>query len=551
MSVHTMPHSTPRIVIIGGVAGGASAAARARRHSETASITVLERGPDVSFANCGLPYHIGGEIPDRGELALHTTDSLRNLLNLDVRTLTEAVAIDRQAREVVARHVVDGTETRIPYDKLVLAPGASPLRPPLPGIGHAKILTLRNLQDMDRIAAAARDTNAVLVIGGGFIGLEMAEQLSHIGKQVTLVERLPQVLPQLDPEMAAPLADVLRAHGVEVVTGDGISSFEDANGNVMAKLESGRELRAGLVVLSIGVRPENDLAKAAHLELGTRGQIVVNHFQQTSDPDIYAAGDVCETTDAITGGRAAVPLGGPANRQGRTLADHIFLGDRALPYPGSLGTAIVRVFDMAAGITGWSETRLVAAGIPFREVTVNGASHASYYPGSETITLKLLWSPDDGRVLGAQASGKDGVDKRLDIIATAIRGRLGIDDLAHLELAYAPPFGSAKDVVNVAGFAAGNIRDGFLKPVNSLAEVGEQIIDVRPAAAAVKHPVPGAKNIPLPQLRGRLGEIDKSKPVFTICQMGKTSYFAARILSLNGFDAHSILGGVHHQMRNI
>jgi NADPH-dependent 2,4-dienoyl-CoA reductase/sulfur reductase-like enzyme/rhodanese-related sulfurtransferase len=542
---------SPHIVIIGGVAGGASAAARARRHSETASIIVLERGPDVSFANCGLPYHIGGEIPDREELALHTPESLREMLNLDVRPLTEATAIDRAAREVVVRHVVDGTESRIPYDKLILAPGASPLRPPLPGIDHEKILTLRNLQDMDRIEAAARGTDSVLVIGGGFIGLEMAEQLTRIGKRVTLVERLPQVLPQLDSEMARPLADVLRSHGVEVITGDGIAGFEDAEGDVIAKLDSGRSVGAGLVVLSIGVKPENNLAKAAGLALGERGQIVVNGFQQTSDPDIYAAGDVCETADAVFGGRAAVPLGGPANRQGRTAADHIFWGDNALPYPGSLGTAIVRVFDMAAGITGWSESRLAAAGIPYQAVTVNGPSHASYYPGAETITLKLLWSPGDGRVLGAQAFGNDGVDKRIDIIATAIRGRLGIDDLAHLELAYAPPFGSAKDVVNVAGFAAGNIRDGFLTPVKNLADAGEQIIDVRPEASAAKLPVPGAKNIPLTQLRGRLGEIDKSKPVFTICQMGKTSYFAARILSLNGFDARSILGGAHHQVGKI
>jgi len=339
----------------------------------------------------------------------------------------------------------------------------------------------------------------------------------------------------------------LRSHGVEVITGDGIAGFGEAGGDVIARLDSGRTIRSGLVVLSIGVKPENNLAKAAGLALGERGQIVVNRFQQTNDPDIYAAGDVCETTDAVLGGRAAVPLGGPANRQGRTAADHIFRGDKALPYPGSVGTAIVRVFDMAAGITGWSEGRLAAAGVPYQAVTVNGASHASYYPGSETITLKLLWSPDDGRVLGAQAYGKDGVDKRIDIIATAIRGRLGIDDLAHLELAYAPPFGSAKDVVNVAGFAAGNIRDGFLHPVKSLAEAGAQVIDVRPAASAGNSPVPGAKNIPLTQLRDRLGEIDRTKPVFTVCQMGKTSYFAARILSLNGFDARSILGGVHHQ----
>ncbi len=537
------------IVIIGGVAGGASAAARARRHSEAAHIIIIERGPDVSFANCGLPYHIGGEIPDRAELALQTPESLRKLLNLDVRTLTEALAVDRAAKQVRVRSLTEGSESFIAYEKLILAPGASPLRPPLPGIDSPLVHTLRNMQDMDRIKAAAASVESVAIIGAGFIGLEMAEQLHHIGKRVSVIELQPQVLPQLDAEMVRPLEDALREKGVELILGDGIEGFEASSSGISAKLKSGKSLTTGLVILSIGVRPENGLAKDAGIELGARGHIVVDKYQRTSDPNIYAVGDVCETEDPILGKRAAIPLGGPANRQGRTAADHIFLGDKALPYPGSIGTAIVRVFDDAAGIVGWSETRLKAEGVSYQTVTVNGASHASYFPGAETITLKLLWSPQDGRVLGAQASGKDGVDKRLDVIATAIRGRLTIDDLAHLELAYAPPFGSAKDVINVAGFAAGNIRDGLLVPVPDLKSAGAQIVDVRPAAAAAKLPVPGAKNIPLAELRGRLGEIDRSQPVFTICQMGKTSYFAARILANHGFDARSILGGAHHQMR--
>lgn len=537
------------IVIIGGVAGGASAAARARRHSETARIIVLERGPDVSFANCGLPYHIGGEIADRAELLLQTPESLRSLLNLEIRNRTEAIHIDPSAKQVGIRDLTDGTESTLSYDKLILAPGASPLRPPLPGIDHPAILTLRNLDDMDRIKTTASTVDHVLVIGAGFIGLEMAEQLQHIGKRVTVVEMQAQVLPQLDPEMASPLATALRDKGVELILGDAIEGFSAEGDVIRARLKSGSVIETGLVILSIGVRPESSLAKVAGLTLGARGHIQVDAWQRTSDPDIYAVGDVCETSDPILGRRAAIPLGGPANRQGRTAADHIFLGDQALPYPGSLGTAIVRVFGMAGGITGWSETRLRTEGVAYQSVTVNGSSHAGYFPGAETITLKLLWSPEDGRVLGAQAVGADGVDKRLDVIATALRGRLTIDDLAHLELSYAPPFGSAKDVVNVAGFAAGNVRDGFLIPVMSVPANGEQIVDVRPAAVSARQPVPGAVNIPLATLRSRLHELDRSRPVFTMCQMGKTSYFAARILRLNGFDARSILGGAHHQMR--
>ncbi|MGA0845176.1 MAG: FAD-dependent oxidoreductase [Luteolibacter sp.] len=543
-----MKDTVETIVIVGGVAGGASAAARARRHSERAHILILERGPDVSFANCGLPYHIGGEIEDRGELLLQTPESLRALLNLDVRTQTEVVSIDRASKCVHARSLRDGSDIQFSYDKLILAPGAIPLRPPLPGIESERVMSLRNMQDMDRIKQAAAATDRVIIVGAGFIGLEMAEQLHRIGKQVAIVELQQQILPQLDSEMVRSMQKFMTELGIELVLGDGIEGFQEEGGEVLAQLKSGRSLAGGLVILSIGVRPESELAKSAGLALGARGHIVVDSYQRTSDPDIYAVGDVCETEDPILGKRAAIPLGGPANRQGRTAADHVFLGDKALAYPGSIGTAIVRVFDQAAGITGWSEKRLLAESIPYQTVTVNGASHASYYPDSETVTLKILWSPEDGRILGAEASGRDGVDKRLDVLATAIRGRLEIEDLCHLELAYAPPFGSAKDVVNVAGFAACNIRDGYLIPVQDLESAGEQVIDVRPAALASRSPVPGAKNIPLAELRDRLDEIDRDQPVFTICQMGKTSYFAARILANHGFDARSILGGAHHQM---
>ena len=536
------------IVIVGGVAGGASAAARLRRHSEKVRIIMLERGPDVSFANCGLPYHIGGEIPDRSELAVQTAESLRALLNLDVRPLTEAIKIDRSRKCVEVRSLASGEVESISYDKLILSPGASPLRPPLPGIDSPRIFTLRNLQDMDRIKLAAGSVDSVAVIGAGFIGLEMAEQLAHTGKRIWVVELQNQVLPQLDREMTRSLEAALHGQGVQLILGDGIDGFTEAGDGITAHLKSGRTITTGMVILSIGVRPETGLAKDAGLTLGPRGHIVVDAFQRTSDPDIYAAGDACETLDPILGTRISVALGGPANRQGRTAADHIFRGDGAQPYPGSIGTAIVRVFTESAGITGYSETRLKAAGIPYQTVTVNGPSHASYYPGAGTITLKLLWSPEDGRILGAQAYGPDGVDKRLDVLSTALRARMTIEDLVHLELSYAPPFGSAKDVLNIAGFAAVNIRDGFLRPVPALEDAGAQIIDVRPAAAAQKQPVPGAVNIPLRELRSRLGEIDRSQPVFTVCQMGKTSYFAARILANHGFDARSILGGAHHQL---
>lgn len=531
-----------KIIIIGGVAGGASAAARARRLSETAEITIIERGPDVSFANCGLPYHIGGEIEDRAELALQTPESLSKQLNVNLLTRTEAISIDKEAKTVSVRDLSSGNESKLAYDKLILAPGAAPIVPDLPGINLPRVHTLRTLQDMDRIMEKLKSASSVLVLGGGFIGLEMVEQIHHLGKKTILAERFPQVLPPLDPELATDLAKTLAANHVELHLSENLTSIEPG---LTACFESGLRVETDLIILSVGVRPESSLAKAAGLTIGERGHIRVNPNQQTSDPDIYAAGDVVETLDLVLGTYRPLPLGGPANRQGRTIADHIFRGEDALPYPGSLGTAIVRVFDQIAAVTGHGEVFLKSQNIDYRTVTINAPSHADYYPGAETIKLKLLWNPENGRVLGAQAIGKDGIDKRIDILATAIRGGMTIDELCHLELCYAPPFGSAKDAVNIAGFAACNLRDGLLKPAYGLPEQGTQIIDVRPTARFESQPVPGAKNIPLPELRSRLSEIDASVPVFTICQMGKTSYFAARILQENGFDAHSIIGGAH------
>lgn len=535
-----------KLVIIGGVAAGASCAARARRLSESAQITLIERGPDVSFANCGLPYFIGGEIKQRDALAVQTPQSLKAMLALEVRTSTEAVAIDRSGKRVQLRNLAAGTTEWLAYDKLVLAPGAVPVRPALPGIDDPRLLTLRSLQDMDRIKAAAADARRVAVIGAGFIGLEMAEQFIRMGKQVALVELQPQVLPLLDPGMTRLMEDELRRHGVELVLGDGIESF--AGGAALAcRLNSGRAIEAELAVLSIGVRPDTALARDAGLALGRRGHIRVNAFMQTSDPDIYAAGDAVEVEDFVSGELTAVPLGGPANRQGRLAADHIFRPSQTRPYPGALGTAIVRAFDVAAGLTGWSEKRLRAAGRSYRSVMVNDNHHASYYPGAKPLLLKLLWSPDTGRVLGAQVTGTAGVDKRLDVLATAITGELTIDDLAQLELAYAPPFGAAKDIINLAGFAACNTRDGLVTPVDELpADPSVQVLDVRPPALVQAHPVPreGVINIPFAALRQRLGELDRSRPVVTVCALGKTAYFAARVLAQNGFTVSSLTGGL-------
>ena len=542
-----MSASPIRLVIIGGVAAGASVAARARRLSESAQITLIERGPDVSFANCGLPYHIGGEIPDRAALAVQTPQSLKAMLDIDVRTGTEAVAIDRSGKRVQLRTLATGEETWLPYDKLVLAPGASPLRPPLPGIDHPRVHTLRSLQDMDRLKAASADARRVVVIGAGFIGLEMVEQFIHLKKEVALVELLDQLLPPLDKPMTLLMEDELKRHGVELHLGDAIAGFAPACGALACQLKSGRSLPADLVVLAIGVRPETALAKAAGLALGPRGHIRTDAFLRTDDPDIYAAGDAAEIRDFVTDEPTAVPLGGPANRQGRAIADHIFRPASARPIPGALGTAIVRAFTVTAGLTGWSEKRLRAAGRTYRTVTVNGNHHADYYPGAQPIILKLLWDPADGHILGAQASGLAGIDKRLDTLATAIAGHLTIDDLAQLELSYAPPFGSAKDLVNLAGMAACNARDGLVDPIDTLPDdPAVQIVDVRPAPLAQKHPIPrpGVINIPLAALRQRAGELDPTRPVVTVCALGKSSYFAARILSQRGFSVCAQTGGL-------
>ena len=533
------------ILVIGGVAAGASFAARARRLNEAAHITVIERGPDVSFANCGLPYHIGGEIPARNVLAVQTPQSLKALLNLDVRTGCEAIRVDRDGKRVLVRDLANGSDQWLGYDALMLAPGAAPLVPPMPGIEDRRILTLRNLQDMDRIIAVLATGTRAVVVGAGFIGLEMAEQLRHKGIGVDLVELQPQVLPQLDAKMTKLLETELRQHGVTVHLGEQLTGFTATERSVQARLASGKTLDADLVIMSIGVRPETALARDCGLTLGTRGHIVVDSFMRSSDTAIYAAGDAVETVDRIVGGAIAVPLGGPANRQGRVAADHLLLGDKARPYPGSLGTAIVRAFDIAAGLTGWTEQRLRKAGVAYGTVTVNDHHHATYFPGAKPMTLKICWAAENGRLLGAQATGGEGVDKRLDVLATAITAGMTVEDLCHLELAYAPPFGSAKDIVNLAGFAATNLRDGLVQRVDDLPDDPTiQVVDVRGQALAAAHPVEGALNIPFTTLRQNMDRLDRSVPVVTLCSAGKMSYFAARVLTQNGFQVSSLSGGI-------
>lgn len=538
--------TAPKLLVIGGVAAGASFAARARRLCENADIMLIERGPDVSFANCGLPYFIGGEIAARDALAVQTPASLQSMLNLDVRTRSEAISIDRANKRVEIHHLDTGGIEWQSYDKLMLAPGAYPLRPDLPGIDDERVFTLRNLQDMDRITAATDSGMRAVVIGAGFIGLEMAEQLHHKGISVELVEMQHQIFPQLDAPMTALLESELRHNGIGLTLGDGVARFEPQEDFVRCHLCSGKVLDADMVVLSIGVKPDTELAHAAGLQLGPRGHIVVDEFQRSSDPDIYAAGDAVETVDRVLGSKTVVPMGGPANRQGRVAADHIFLADKARPYPGSLGTAIVRAFEVAAGSTGWSEKRLQAAGKAYETVTINDHQHATYYPGAKSLTLKIVWEPETGKLLGAQACGFEGVDKRLDVLATAIVGGMTVEDLCHLELAYAPPFGSAKDAINLAGFAACNRRDGLVKHTTTLPEDSNvQIVDVRPKPLAEAFPAPGkVLNIPFPTLRANLDKLDRNRPVVTVCAFGKMSYFSARVLAQNGFDVTSFSGGL-------
>lgn len=542
-----------RLVIIGGVAGGASAAARARRLSEVAEIIVLERGPHVSFANCGLPYFVGGEIANEEDLLVQTPKSLHSRFNLDVRVNNVVVSIDREAKTVNVRDLANGREYALPYDALVISTGAAPLTPPISGIEREGHFTVRNVPDVVRIKSwisESEGTRAV-VVGGGYIGLEMAEQLvRHGGVSVSLVEALPQVMAPLDPEMAAWLHLELKQHGVELCTGSAVAAFEvpseaePARASIVV-LKDGRRLPADIVVLGMGVKPESGLARAAGLEIGERGGIRVNERMQTSDPAIYAVGDVVEVKDVITGAWSLIPLAGPANRQGRIAADNIM--GRSASYKGTQGTAVLRLFGLTAGCTGANEKALRAAGIACEVLHMHPASHAGYYPGAEPIAMKVLFAPGTGKLLGAQAVGKDGVDKRLDVFATALKAGMTVHDLAELELAYAPPFGSAKDPVNLAGMAAQNVLAGdvALAQWHEIATLDPEktiVLDVRRADERAKGCIPGSMHIPLDELRARLGELPNGKEIIASCQSGQRSYFACRLLAQHGFKVRNLAG---------
>ena len=541
-----MPRS-PRIVIVGGVAGGASADARARRLSEQAEIIVFERGPHVSFANCGLPYHLGGEIEERSQLLVQTPQSLHARFDIDVRVETEVVAIDPEAKLVAARDLATGKETWERYDALVLSPGAEPVRPAVPGAGLKGVFTLRNLVDLDAVMAALARAGSgrVLVVGAGYVGLELAEQLRRRGLPVTLVEKLTHVLGLADPEMTHPVQEELVRRGVDLRLGRMVSAFE-AEGEALAVwLDDGSRIPCALAVVGVGVRPETRLARDAGLAIGSTGGILVDGQMRTSRPDIFAVGDAVEVRDFVSGDPALIPLAGPANRQGRIAADAIF--GRPSSYRGTQGTAVCKVFDLTFAMTGLTETALRRKGMAFRRIYVLPQDHAAYYPGAQTIALKLLFEPGTGCILGAQAVGRAGVDKRIDVIAVAQRAGLTVFDLEHLELCYAPPYGSAKDAVNMAGFVAANVLRGDVElwepeELAALAD-GQALVDVRTFQEFAQGTIPGAVCAPVDELRDRLDDLPRSKELLVFCRTGLRSYVAARLLAQHGFKVRSFSGG--------
>lgn len=544
-----------KVVIVGGVAGGATAAARLRRLDEHAQIIVFERSGYVSYANCGLPYFIGGTIAEPSALTLQTPESFRTRFDVDMRVNHEVTALDVQAKMLTVKNLLTGEVFEEFYDKLILSPGAKPTQPRLPGVGLEHVFTLRTVEDTFRMKdfIDAHHPRTAVIAGGGFIGLELAENMREIGMEVTIVQRPQQLMKPFDPDMAAFIHAEARKHGIKLALGHTVEGFRETSDGVEMLLADTDPIPADMVVLAIGVTPDTHLASEAGLAMGVRGSILVNDHMETSAPDVYAVGDAVQVKHLVTGEETLISLAGPANKQGRIAADNIC----GIPstYRGSQGSSVIKVFDITAASTGVNETVAKAAGLAVDHVILSPMSHAGYYPGGKLMTMKVVFEKETYRLLGAQIVGYEGVDKRIDVLATAIFAGLRATDLKDLDLAYAPPYSSAKDPVNMAGFMIENIEEGIMKQwylgqleeLQDRSERGEvTLLDVRTPAEIALGRIPGFVNIPLDSLRERVGELDREKPVYVICQSGLRSYVACRILAGNGFDAYNFAGGYRY-----
>ena len=538
-----------KVVIIGGVAGGATAAARIRRLDEHAEIIIIERSGFVSYANCGLPYYIGDVIEDPEELTLQTPEGFKKRFLIDVRVNSEATAIDTEKKSVTVKDLSTGDVYTEDYDKLIISTGAKPVRPDVPGIDNEKIFYLRTVEDTFKIHDHVREENPkqAVIVGGGFIGLEMAENLRNKGLEVTVLQRSDHVMKNFDYDMATLIHAVLRAYGIKVKTGIDIAGFKDDGDFVRVMINGDDDINTDMVIMAVGVMPETELAKEAGLELGINDSIVVNDEMQTSDPDVYAVGDAVQKTNPVSGKEVLISLAGPANKQARVAADNI-CGIKS-KYKGSIGSSVIKLFEMTAATTGLSEKAAKAAGFDCESVILSPASHAGYYPGARVMTMKVTFEKKTGKILGSQIIGYEGVDKRIDVLAAAIHFKAVADDLKELDLAYAPPFSSAKDPVNMAGFMieniiTGNVKQFFWNTVEELPLDGSvTLIDARTPGEYKRGHAEGFVNIPVDEVRERLGEIDKTKPVYVMCQSGIRSYITCRILSQEGYDCYNFSGG--------
>ena len=538
-----------RVLIVGGVAGGATAAARIRRLDENAEITVFERSGYISYANCGLPYYIGDVITDPEELTLQTPESFFSRFRINMKVHHEVTKIHPDQKTISVKNLETGEEFEESYDKLILSPGAKPTQPRIPGVGMEKVFTLRTVEDTFRIKEyiSKHQPKSAVLAGGGFIGLELAENLKKLGMDVTIVQRPKQLMNPFDADMASFIHSEIRKHGVKLALGHTVEGFEEKDGGVDILLKDEMPLHADMVVLAIGVTPDTYLAKEAGLKLGIKGSIVVNDRMETSIPDIYAAGDAVQVKQYVTGQDALISLAGPANKQGRIIADNICGGDSR--YTGSQGSSVIKVFDMTAATTGINETNARKAGLDVDTVILSPMSHAGYYPGGKVMTMKVVFEKETYHLLGAQIVGYEGVDKRIDVLAAAIHGRMKTTELKDLDLAYAPPYSSAKDPVNMAGFMIDNISKGILKQwhledIDPLPRDGSvTLLDVRTVREFGNGHIEGFINIPVDELRERLDEIEKDKPVYVICQSGLRSYIGTRILEGNGYTAYNFAGG--------